>query len=181
MAGKPRARGTDGERSVNGKSYAELHGRKSQDPDEDEKKRRHRIKVMVSTDTPLSAIAELAGIPLRTLKVQYQAELHRGWEYVYALISEKLVEAALSGDRQSQLLWLRHRGGWQDVTRKELSGPGGGPISVRTLDTAILSQVVDALTAKGSAGGGKGRAGPKVIDVEPDLDTASGSSDESFE
>lgn len=162
--------------------YAVEFGSKSREPDEEEKKRRHNIKVMVSTNTPLKAIAELADMSVSRLKLQYQAELNRGHDYVYALVSMRLVEAALAGDRQSQLAWLRNCGGWQEVTRKELTGRDGGPISVRNLDTAALAQVIDALSTQGSSRGSEGRAGQKVIDADPaDLDALGGAPDEGAE
>lgn len=164
------------------KTYAEQTGApKSRNPDADEEQRRHDIKLLASTQTPLRAIADLAGVSLLTLKRQYQKELHRGHEYVYGLVSKKLVEAALGGDRQSQLAWLRNCGGWQEVSRKELTGRDGGPISVRNLDTAALAQVIESLSAPGSSGRGSSGAGPKVIDADSYMDASPRSPDEGSE
>lgn len=139
---------------------------------------------MASTNTSVPAMAELLGISIGDLRRDYRVELKNGHDFVYAAISLKLVQAGLGGDVRSMLAWMRQFGGWQEISRREITGKNGEPISIRNLDTSSLVAVIEALSTAGAAGGRSGRNGRetdnRTIDVT-DLDALSGPPDEGAE
>lgn len=158
--------------------------RKAVGRDDTDRKRAQSIKLMASTNTSVPAMAELLGISVGDLRRDYRVELKTGHDFVYAAISLKLVQAGLGGDVRSMLAWMRQFGGWQEISRREITGKNGEPISIRNLDTSSLSQVIEALAASGLAGGRAGRNGQaadhRTIDVS-DMDAISGPPDEGLE
>lgn len=149
----------------------------------DEKKRALQVKMMASTNTAVPAMAELLGVSVGDLRRDYRVELKSGHDYVYAAISQKLVGAAFGGDVRSMLAWMRQFGGWQEISRREITGKNGEPISIRNLDTSSLYAVIEALAAPGASGGRAGRNGQAidngtVIEVE-DMEPIPGATDES--
>lgn len=158
--------------------------RKAATRDDADRKTALKIKAMASTKTSVPAMAELLGMSVGDLRRDFRVELKTGHDFVYAAISQKLVGAAISGDVRSMLAWMRQFGGWQEITRREITGKNGEPISVRNLDTSSLVAVIEALAASGSAGGRSGRNGQeadnRTIDVT-DLDAISGPADEGLE
>jgi len=146
--------------------------------------RRESVQMMASTKTTLKAMAQIMGISVPELKKQYAAELKNGPDYVYGFISLKLVTAAGKGDMRAMLAYLRQFGGWQEITRREITGKNGEPISFRNLDSSALASVIEALAAQGSAGRGAGRNAAQ-IDLGArevvDLDAVSGAADEGLE
>lgn len=152
--------------------------------DDLQKKKSTQVRAWVSTKTPLKAMASLLDITVPELKRQYKVELKDGHDIVYATISSKVVQAAFGGDVRSMLAWLRQYGGWQEITRRELTGKNGEPISFRNLDNIALASVIEALAAQGTTGRGKGRNGPAIEGVAGevvDLDAIPGAADESTE
>lgn len=140
--------------------------------------------MMASTKTSLKAMAEILGITVSDIRRDYRVELNSGHDYVYALISMKLVNAAVGGDVRSMLAWMRQFGGWQEITRRELTGKDGEPISFRNLDSSSLAAVITALQTGALAGGRAGRNGAQVdlgAAEVVDLDAISGPTDEGAE
>lgn len=144
------------------------------------------VKIMASTGSSEEAMAQLLGIPVEQLQADYREELAHGTEYTYAVISLKLVKKAFEGDNRSMMAWMRQFGGWMDVSRQEITGKDGEPISIRSLDVGTLSQIVASLSQKGIAGRSQGRIGAaksrrggegEVIDLDP----ISGATDEGDE
>lgn len=159
--------------------------RKATTRNETDRKRAQAVKMMASTKTSIAAMAETLGISIGELRREYRVELKTGHDFVYAAISLKLVQAATNGgDVRSMLAWMRQFGGWQEISRREITGKNGEPISIRNLDTSSLVAVIEALAASGAPGGRAGRDGKAIghrtIDVE-DLDAVSGTTDESAE
>jgi hypothetical protein len=153
----------------------------SQTTDERQRDRAGSVQMMASTKTSLKAMAQILGITVPELKKQYAAELKNGPDYVYGVISLRLVQAAGKGDMRAMLAYLRQFGGWQEITRREITGKNGEPITFRNLDSSALASVIEALTAQGNAGRGAGRAAAQIdlaaTDVD-DLDAVSGATDE---
>ena len=146
--------------------------------------RSQQVRMMASTDTELKAMANLLDITVSELRRDYRKELNNGRNYVYAALSVKLVNNAMSGDVRSMLAWLRQFGGWQEISRREITGKNGEPISFRSLDATSLAAVLEALSQKGTAGRGYGRTGPQIEigDAEVlDLDAISRPANESAE
>lgn len=159
--------------------------RKSTTRNETDRKRAQAIKMMASTKTSVAAMAETLGISVSDLRRDYRVELKNGHDFVYAAISLKLVQAATNGgDVRSMLAWMRQFGGWQEISRREITGKNGEPISIRNLDTSSLVQVIEALAASGSPGGRSGRNGKeadiRTIDVD-DMGAISGPTNEGSE
>jgi len=146
--------------------------------------RGQQVRAMASTKTEPKAMAEMMGLSLAEFKKQYRDELKTGHDFVYASISIKLVNSAVAGDVRSMLAWLRQFGGWQEITRREITGKNGEPISFRNLDSHALASVIEALTAQGVTGRGTGRTAAQgrlaATDVI-DLDAIPGSTDEGLE
>lgn len=145
------------------------------------RKNGQQVKMMASTKVTHRAMAEMLHISIPELKKEYARELALGPEFVYAAVSLRLVNAAMGGEFRSMYSWLRQFGGWNEVSRKEITGKDGGPISFRNLDDASLTAVLNALKAPGNVSRGAGRNGSSFgIDIEgaTDLDAISGPSDE---
>lgn len=153
-------------------------------PDDIQRKRSLQVRMMSSTRTSLPAMAELMGLTVPQLKRQYKAELKSGHDYVYAAISTKLVSSAFGGDMRAILAWLRQYGGWQEISRREITGKNGEPISFRNLDAAALASVIEALSSSSPPSRGAGRDGAQIGSGAReilDLEAISGPTDEGLE
>jgi hypothetical protein len=157
---------------------------RSQSSEEAQRKRNLQVKMMASTKTQISAMADVLGISVFELRRKYRKEMNNGHDYVYAQVSMRLVNSALGGDIRAMLAWLRQYGGWQEISRRELTGKNGEPITFRNLDSTSILAVIEALGKTGNPGRGRGRNGPQ-IDARAgeviDMDTISGPTDEGFE
>lgn len=149
--------------------------------DQIHKARANKVKMMASTETPLKAMAELLDMSVSDLKRLHAADIKRGHDYVYAVISLRLVNAAFAGDARSMHAWMRQYGNWTEVTRRELTGKDGAPISFRQLDDTSLTQIIASLAAQGVVGGRKGRVGAEIDLDAIDLDAISGPTTEGAE
>jgi hypothetical protein len=140
--------------------------------------------MMSSTKTSLKAMAQLLGITVTELRKTYAKELRDGPDYVYAAVTQKMVGSAIGGDIRAGLAVLRQFYGWQEVTRREITGKNGEPISFRNLDAAALASIVEALSSKSTSGRSNGRDVPQIEagagDVV-DLEALSGATDEGAE
>jgi hypothetical protein len=137
-----------------------------------------QVRMMSSTKATIPAMAHMLGITEDVLQEQFSSELAMGQDYVYAAVSLRLVNAAMGGDMRAMLAWLRQFGGWQEVTRKELTGKNGEPITIRNLDDTALAAVFRSLTEGNALGRGVGRNGaPLEISGAVDLDPVPGPSD----
>lgn len=150
---------------------------------EEDEKNSVAVRMMVSTKTSITAMADMMGMRAEDFRRTYQKELTRGHDYVYAVISQKIVASAFAGDLRAAFKWMQQFGGWQEVTRKELTGKNGEPISIRSLDGPTLFALMDAISEKGAAGRNKGRAPPQIdyTASTTDLDAISGAADEGAE
>lgn len=170
--------------AVNKRYAADGHKLREVTSDDREKRRAQTVKIMASTKSQVSAMAEILGISVLELRRKYRKELNSGHDYVYAAVSMKLVSSAIGGDIRAILAWLRQYGGWQEVSRRELTGKNGEPISFRNLDSSSILAVIEALGKAGGTGRGRGRDAPQ-IDARAgeviDLDAVSGPADESLE
>jgi hypothetical protein len=137
-----------------------------------------QVRMMSSTRATLPAMANMLGISETELQEQFGDEISMGQDYVYAAVSLRLVNAAMGGDMRAMLAWLRQFGGWQEVTRKELTGKNGEPITIRNLDDTALAAVFRSLSEGSALSRGPGRNGaPLEISGAVDLDPVSGAPD----
>jgi hypothetical protein len=143
------------------------------------RKRGMQVRMMSSAKATLPAMAKMIGITEDELQQQFADDIAMGQEYVYAAVALRLVNSAMGGDMRAMLAWLRQFGGWQEVTRKELTGKNGEPIAIRNLDDTALAAIFRSLTAGNSLDRGSGRDGsPLEIGRTIDLDPVPGPSDE---
>lgn len=143
------------------------------------------VMAMVAMGGTPRAIADYLNISTADLRHKYHSELQRGFEITKTKIELSLLNKALHGDVRCMLAWLRQFGGWTEVTRKEITGANGEPISIQSLDTASLDQVLKTLRETAAPERYPGRAISQTVEVGAesirDLESISGSSDESTE
>jgi hypothetical protein len=147
----------------------------------EKRKTSQQVKMMASTKVTHKAMAEMLGISVPQLKKEYANELSGGHEFVYAAVSLRLVNAAMGGEFRAMYSWLRQFGGWTDVSRREITGKNGEPISFKNLDDNSLVAILNALkTAGPTSRAPKGISSEVGIDFEgaTDLDPIPGASDE---
>lgn len=91
----------------------------------------------------------LKGIGRSDLDLKALNELvHQEREGLLDHVENALVKSALSGDTSSMQFIMRARGASRGYTFKtgvEVSGPGGGPIEVRTLTAADADEIARAV------------------------------------
>lgn len=144
------------------------------------RRRSLQVKMMAATRSTIGAMAEMLGLTPKELEEQHSKDLERGPDFVYAAITLRVAQAAMGGDMRAALAFLRQYGGWQEVTRREITGKNGEPISVRNLDDHALATLFAALSAGGDAGRGPSRNGTQIdFDAAIDMDSLPGSTDES--
>jgi hypothetical protein len=88
------------------------------------------VETHAACGTPHWLIALEIGIAESTLYEHYRYQLDTGLLRVNARIGSLVAKQALNGDRASQSLWLKSRGGWTDKSQLVLSGPNGQPIEL---------------------------------------------------
>jgi hypothetical protein len=149
---------------------------------QEERQRAQKIRMMAATKTSPKAMAQLLGMPTQELRKRYAEDIKTGHDYVYAAVSLRYVAAAIGGDIRAMDRWMRQFGGWKDVSRRELTGKDGSPISFQRLDDTSLAAVIAALRAQEAAGRG-GSGTPQTIDYDgaTDLDPVPGAADEGTE
>lgn len=164
-------------------------GRPPAKPDEDKPAdsrspeiRRLQVKAMMATGAEEKDMAEFMGLSISRFRINFAVELKRGGNWMKNQIEWNVARKALQGDIRCMLAWLRQYGGWTEVSRREITGANGEPISFRSLDGPSLDQVIKALREAGDAGGGAGRNKAPLLTVGTDsirdLDPIQGSSDE---
>lgn len=150
--------------------------------DQVDSQRAKKVRMMAATNTSPKAMAQLLGISTQDLKTRYGQDIKDGHNYVYAAVSLRYVAAAIGGDIRAMDRWMHQFGGWTRVTRKELTGKDGAPISFQRLDDASLAAVITALRTQEDAGRGDGGSTPQIdYDGATDLDAVPGAADEGFE
>jgi hypothetical protein len=102
-------------------------------------------------------IAKIVGVSDETLRKYYDDELSTASAKMTAQVAQNLYSIATSkgpGAVPSAIFWMKTRGGWREVDRREVTGADGGPIKletsvldVSTLDVEELEALEKALTA----------------------------------
>ncbi len=122
---KPSRRGTPkGKGVVAGRNGGRIGNPKFKPTDE----QRKIVETHAACGTPHWLIALELKITLPTLQKYFRYELDTGLLRVNARIGSLVAKQALTGDRPSQSLWLKSRGGWND--KLLLTTPAGQPIEL---------------------------------------------------
>jgi hypothetical protein len=91
---------------------------------------RRLVRQMTANGATQSFVAFTIKCSVDTLQRHYRDELDFGVEAVSVAISNMVYKLAISGDRACMFFWLKCRAGWRETAALELSGPGGGAISI---------------------------------------------------
>lgn len=116
--------------------------RKAHEPTDKDRK---QVTLMAGIGLTHDQIAKIVGISDETLRKYYGEELATATARMNAQVAQNLFSMATgkgAGSVASAIFWMKSRGGWREVDRKEISGPDGGPIkteSTNKLDVSGLS------------------------------------------
>lgn len=122
-------------------------------PHEPTDKDRKQVSLMAGIGLTHNQIAKIIGISDETLRKYYDKELEVSASMMNAQVAQNLYSIATSkgaGAVASAIFWMKTRGGWREVDRKEVTGVNGGPIRMVTnkLDVSQLDdEQLEALEA----------------------------------
>jgi len=112
-------------------------------PHEPTDKDRKQVSLMAGIGLTHDQIAKIIGISDETLRKYYDKELEVSAAMMNAQVAQNLYSIATSkgaGAVASAIFWMKTRGGWREVERKEITGKDGAPIAINTnkLDVSEL-------------------------------------------
>jgi len=116
--------------------------RKAHEPTDKDRK---QVTLMAGIGLTHDQIAKIVGISDETLRKYYGEELATATARMNAQVAQNLFSMATgkgAGSVASAIFWMKSRGGWREVDRKEITGPNGGPIKTENtnkLDVSGLS------------------------------------------
>lgn len=87
-------------------------------------------------------IAMIIGISDETLRKYYSKELELSAAMMNAQVAQNLFSIATgkgAGAVASAIFWMKTRGGWKEVERKEVTGQDGGPIALASVNLRGLN------------------------------------------
>jgi len=111
-------------------------------PHEPTDKDRKQVSLMAGIGLTHDQIAKIIGISDETLRKYYDKELELSAAMMNAQVAQNLFSIATSkgaGSVASAIFWMKTRGGWREVERKEITGVDGTPITVSSVDLRGLS------------------------------------------
>ena len=117
----------------------------SRKPHEPTDKDRKQVSLMAGIGLTHDQISRIVGISDETLRKYYPDELATSASKMNAQVAQNLFSMATSksaGSVASAIFWMKTRGGWREVDRKEISGIDGAAIkteSTNKLDLTGLS------------------------------------------
>jgi len=117
----------------------------SRKPHEPTDKDRKQVSLMAGIGLTHDQISRIVGISDETLRKYYPEELSTSASKMNAQVAQNLFSMATSksaGSVASAIFWMKTRGGWREVDRKEISGIDGAAIkteSTNKLDLTGLS------------------------------------------
>ena len=107
-------------------------GRKPHEPTDKDRK---QVSLMAGIGLTHGQIAKIIGISDETLRKYYDKELEVSAAMMNAQVAQNLYSIATSkgaGAVASAIFWMKTRGGWREVERKEITGKDGAPIAINT-------------------------------------------------
>ena len=114
----------------------------SRKPHEPNEKDRNQVTLMAGIGLTQDQIAKIIGVSDETLRKYYSSELETATSMMNAQVAQNLFRIATSkgaGAVASAIFWMKTRGGWREVERKEITGVDGSPITVASVDLRGLS------------------------------------------
>lgn len=114
-------------------------------PHEPTEKDRKQVTLMAGIGLKHDQIAKIIGISDETLRKYYTDELEVSAAMMNAQVAQNLFSIATSkgaGAVASAIFWMKTRGGWREVERKEITGKDGGAININT-NSLDVSQLDD--------------------------------------
>lgn len=118
----------------------------SRKPHEPTDKDRKQVTLMAGIGLTHDQIARIVGISDETLRKYYPEELATAAAKMNAQVAQNLYAMATTqgaGSVASAIFWMKARGGWREVDRKEISGPNGGPIETTMTNKLDISKLDD--------------------------------------
>lgn len=113
-------------------------GRFPFEPTETERK---QVEALSGYGLPFEQIAVLIreGISLDTLRKHFQRELSIGKAKANAQACKSIFQKVISGDTGMMRYWGGTQLGWRETQHHELTGAGGGPIALSSVDLKGLN------------------------------------------
>lgn len=102
-------------------------------PHEPTEKDRKQVTLMAGIGLTHDQIAKIIGVSDETLRKYYSSELETAASLMNAQVAQNLFSMATSKEQGSvaaAIFWMKTRAGWREVSRQEITGPGGGPIEL---------------------------------------------------
>ena len=127
--------------------------RRAHEPTEKDRK---QVTLMAGIGLTHDQIAKVIGVSDETLRKYYEKELETAAAMMNAQVAQNLFSIATgkgAGAVASAIFWMKTRGGWREVERKEITGKDGAPIQLEArrtinldaLDEDTLQQIEHAL------------------------------------
>lgn len=119
---------------------------------------RQRVLDLAGVGANHQFIADDIGIDKKTLYVHFRRELDAGMERVHHEVASALVKQCLNGNPTAIIWYEKTRRGYRDLSRHELTGGDGGPITTFDLSTLspderkALLPVIDKLITAAESG-----------------------------
>lgn len=114
---------------------------------------RNMVQLLTGMGSGADDVARVLGVTARTIFRHYRTELDRGVAVANMNVAQSLYRKAMGNGPQSVaacIFWMKTRGGWREVDRRELTGADGGPIDLRALSTEQLVGLI--IEHEGSSG-----------------------------
>lgn len=111
-------------------------------PHEPTDKDRKQVSLMAGIGLTHDQIAMIIGISDETLRKYYSKELELSAAMMNAQVAQNLFSIATgkgAGAVASAIFWMKTRGGWKEVERKEVTGQDGGPIALASVNLRGLN------------------------------------------
>ena len=112
------------------------------DPHQPTEKERFQVTVLVANGLTETQIGVVLGISRECLRNHFSKELADGFTMILSMISTKLVQRALQGDKACMIFWLKTKAQWQETATVQLTGANGGPVDVRNVSTEELLKLL---------------------------------------
>lgn len=114
----------------------------SRKPHEPTEKDRNQVTLMAGIGLTQDQICKIIGVSDETLRKYYEKELDTATSMMNAQVAQNLFRIATSkgaGAVASAIFWMKTRGGWREVDRREITGANGGPLAIADANLRGLS------------------------------------------
>lgn len=93
-------------------------------------------------------MSKALGISRDLIERHYRKELDVSAATATAKVGGALFRKAMNGDTAAQIFWMKTRGGWRETNRTEVTGAGGGAITLieRVIVDPVMNQTAPPST-----------------------------------